>query len=60
MQKNFANQQKERQQEIENYNKELAALHEKNLQAAINEKTASLKAGMESLQQENTQNYWKK
>ncbi|KYH06694.1 hypothetical protein A1704_23055 [Chryseobacterium cucumeris] len=53
MQKNFADQQKERQQEIENYNKELAALHEKNLQAAINEKTASLKAGMESLQQEN-------
>ncbi|MCP1297934.1 hypothetical protein NK356_01940 [Chryseobacterium sp. S0630] len=54
MQKNFVDQQKERQQEIENYNKELAALHEKNLQAAINEKTASLKAGMESLQQENT------
>ncbi|WP_336703210.1 coiled-coil domain-containing protein [Chryseobacterium indologenes] len=54
MQKNFADQQKERQQEIENYNKELAVLHEKNLQAAINEKTASLKAGMESLQQENT------
>lgn len=54
MQKNFADQQKERQQEIENYNKELAALHEKKLQAAINEKTASLKAGMESLQQENT------
>lgn len=54
IQKNFANQQKERQQEIENYNKELAVLHEKNLQAAINEKTASLKLGMESLQQENT------
>lgn len=53
MQKNFSEQQKLRQQEMDSYKKELAVLYEKNIQSAINEKTASLKAGMESLQQEN-------
>ncbi|ATN05621.1 hypothetical protein CRN76_09515 [Chryseobacterium indologenes] len=53
-QKNFAEQQKQRQEEMESYKKEIALLHEKNIQSAINEKTASLKAGMESLQQENS------
>lgn len=53
MQKNFSEQQKQRQQEMEDYKKELAVLHEKNLQALINEKTATLMAGMESLHQEN-------
>ncbi|MDR6461596.1 exodeoxyribonuclease VII large subunit [Chryseobacterium sediminis] len=53
MQKSFTEQQKLRQQEMESYKKELNVLHEKNLQSVINEKIASLKAAMESLQQEN-------
>lgn len=53
-QKNFSQQQKQRQEEMESYKKEISALHEKNLQSVINEKTASLKAGLESLQQENS------
>ncbi|PWN71920.1 hypothetical protein C1631_004705 [Chryseobacterium phosphatilyticum] len=53
-QKNFAEQQKQRQEEMESYKKEIALLHDKNIQSAIKEKTASLKAGMESLQQENS------
>lgn len=52
-QKSFSEQQKLRQQEMESYKKELNVLHEKNLQSVINEKTASLKAAVESLQQEN-------
>ncbi|WP_165851720.1 exodeoxyribonuclease VII large subunit [Chryseobacterium pennipullorum] len=52
-QKNFAEQQKQRQEEMDSYTKEIMLLHDKNMQSAINEKTASLKAGMESLQQEN-------
>ena len=53
-QKNFTEQQKQRQTEMDNYKKELSGLYEKNLQSVINEKTASLKAGMESLQKENS------
>ncbi|MGH1517065.1 exodeoxyribonuclease VII large subunit [Chryseobacterium sp. JK1] len=53
MQKNFSEQQKQRQDEMESHKKELAFLHEKNIQSAINEKTASLKVGIESLQLEN-------
>ncbi|MGR3857087.1 exodeoxyribonuclease VII large subunit [Chryseobacterium indologenes] len=52
-QKSFSEQQKLRQQEMESYKKELNVLHEKNLQSVINEKTASLKVAVESLQQEN-------
>ncbi|MGE8512805.1 MAG: exodeoxyribonuclease VII large subunit [Chryseobacterium culicis] len=51
--KNFTEQQKQRHAEMENYKKEITHLHEKNMQSFINEKTASLKAGMESLQKEN-------
>jgi exodeoxyribonuclease VII large subunit len=53
-QKNFTEQQKQRQLEMDNYKKEISVLYEKNLQSVINEKTASLKAGMESLQKENS------
>ncbi|MFZ4929142.1 exodeoxyribonuclease VII large subunit [Chryseobacterium sp. Mn2064] len=53
-QKNFTEQQKQRQLEMDNYKKEISALYEKNLQSVINEKTASLKAGMESLHKENS------
>ncbi|CAD0218293.1 exodeoxyribonuclease VII large subunit [Chryseobacterium sp. JV274] len=53
-QKNFAEQQKQRQLEMDNYKKEISALYEKNLQSVINEKAAFLKAGMESLQKENS------
>lgn len=52
-QKGFTEQEKQRKEEMENYKKEITSLHEKNIQSAINEKTASLKAGMESLQKEN-------
>ncbi|WP_312285922.1 exodeoxyribonuclease VII large subunit [Chryseobacterium gleum] len=52
-QRSYSEQQKLRQQEMENYKRELNVLHEKNLKSAINEKTASLKAAVESLQQEN-------
>lgn len=53
-QKNFTYQQKQREIEMDNYKKEISVLHEKNLQSVINEKTASLKAGMESLEKENS------
>lgn len=52
-QKNFAEQEMKRKEELESYKKEISALHEKNLQSAINEKTISLKVGMESLIKEN-------
>jgi len=53
LQKNFQEQQKQRQAEMESYKKEIASLHEKNVQSAINEKTSSLKVDLESLKQEN-------
>lgn len=52
-QKNFTEQEKQRKEEMENYKKEIVTLHEKNIQSSINEKTAELIAGMESLQKEN-------
>lgn len=52
-QKNFTEQQKQSQFQMENDKKQIALLHEKNLQSAINEKTASLKAGLEVLEKEN-------
>ena len=53
LQKNFQEQQKQRQTEMESYKKEIAILHEKNVQSAINERTASLNVNLESLKQEN-------
>lgn len=53
MQKNFQEQEKQRAQELNNYKKEIESLHEKNLQSAINEKTASLKANLETVKQDN-------
>lgn len=53
LQKNFQEQQKQRQAEMESYKKEIAVLHEKNVQSAINEKTASLQVNLETLKQEN-------
>lgn len=53
LQKNFQEQQKQRQAEMESYKKEIAALHEKNVQSAINERTASLKVDLETLKKEN-------
>lgn len=53
MQKNFTEQEKQRKEELESYKKEMHTLHERNMQSAINEKTISLKVGMESLQKEN-------
>lgn len=53
MQKNFQEQQKQRQAEMESYKKEIAVLHEKNIQSAVNEKTASLKAHLETMKQDN-------
>lgn len=52
-QKNFAEQEKHRKEELESYKKEISALHEKNLQSAINEKTASMKAQLETLNKDN-------
>ncbi len=52
-QKNFAEQEMKRKEEMESYKKEISTLHEKNMQSAINEKTISLKVGMESLIKEN-------
>lgn len=49
----FAGQQKQRQEEMENYKKEIAALYEKNVRSAINEKTAALQAGLEAAKLEN-------
>jgi len=53
LQKNFQEQQKQRQAEMESYKKEIAVLHEKNVQSAINEKTSSLQVNLETLKQEN-------
>ncbi|UZT99017.1 hypothetical protein ODZ84_05440 [Chryseobacterium fluminis] len=53
LQKNFQEQQKQRQAEMESYKKEIAILHEKNVQSAINEKTSSLQISLETLKQEN-------
>jgi len=53
LQKNFQEQQKQRLAEMEIYKKEIAVLHEKNVQSAINEKTSSLKINLETLKQEN-------
>lgn len=52
-QKNFSEQEKQRKEELESYKKEISALHEKNLQSAINEKTASMKAQLETLNKDN-------
>ncbi|MDQ1096855.1 MULTISPECIES: exodeoxyribonuclease VII large subunit [Chryseobacterium] len=49
----FTAQQKQRQEEMEAGRKEIAALYEKNMQSAINEKTAALQAGLDMVQQEN-------
>lgn len=51
--KNFSAQQKQYQDETEAAKKELAALYEKNTQAAVNEKTAVLKAALETATREN-------
>ncbi|WP_139423182.1 hypothetical protein [Chryseobacterium mulctrae] len=52
-QKNFTEQEKQRKVEMDSYKKEIAALHEKNMQSAINEKTASMKVRLETLNQDN-------
>lgn len=52
-QKNFTEQEKQRKEEMDSYKKEIAALHEKNMQSAINEKTASMKVRLETLNQDN-------
>lgn len=52
-QKNFSEQEMKRKEEMESYKKEISTLYEKNMQSAINEKTISLKVGMESLIKEN-------
>lgn len=52
-QKNFTEQEKLRKEEMDSYKKEIAALHEKNMQSAINEKTASMKVRLETLNQDN-------
>lgn len=53
MQNNFQEQQKQRLAEMESYKKEIAILHEKNVQSAINEKTSSLQISLETSKQEN-------
>ncbi|MDV7696028.1 hypothetical protein N6B72_03750 [Chryseobacterium soli] len=55
VQKNFQDQQKLRQEEMDQYKKEIASLHEKNIQSAVNEKTATLHAKLETYQKENIQ-----
>lgn len=55
LQKNFQDQQKLRQEEMDRYKNEIAFLHEKNIQAAVNEKTATLNAKLDTYQKENTQ-----
>ncbi|WP_404986108.1 exodeoxyribonuclease VII large subunit [Chryseobacterium sp. M5] len=52
-QKNFTEQEKQRKEEMDSYKKEIAALHERNMQSAINEKTASMKVRLETLNQDN-------
>ncbi len=51
--KSFTEQHKQRQEEMENSKKEIALLHEKNLQSVVNEKTASLQAVVNTLKDEN-------
>ncbi|WP_294297499.1 exodeoxyribonuclease VII large subunit [uncultured Chryseobacterium sp.] len=53
LQKNFQEQQKQRSLEMDHYKKEMAAMQEKNMQSAINEKTASLQANLENVTQDN-------
>jgi len=53
LQKNFQEQQKQRALELDHYKKEIAALHEKNVQSAVSEKTATLQANLETLRQDN-------
>jgi len=53
LQKNFQEQQKQRLGEMESYKKEIAILHEKNVQSAIIEKTASLRSDLENLERDN-------
>ena len=52
-QKSFTEQERQRKEEMDSYKKEIAALHEKNMQSAINEKTASMKVRLETLNQDN-------
>ena len=53
LQKNFQEQQKLRQEEIDKHKKEVDLLHEKNLQSAVSEKTAALKAELEIVKKDN-------
>ena len=53
-QKHFQDLQKQRQSEMDSYKKEMAVLHEQNLQSVVNEKTAAFKAHLEHLQLENS------
>jgi len=53
LQKNFQQQQRQQANELENYKKEIAALHENNIRSAVNEKTASLQANLETAKQDN-------
>lgn len=55
--KNFQDQQKQRLAEMESYKKEIAILHEKNVQSAINERTASLRSDLENLERDNVRLY---
>jgi len=52
-QKNFAEQERQRKEEMESYKKEMHTLNERNMQSAINEKTASMQARLETLNQDN-------
>lgn len=52
-QNNFTEQEKQQNGEMDSYKKEIAALHEKNMQSAINEKIASMKVRLETLSQDN-------
>lgn len=52
-QKNFTEQEKHRKEELESYKKEMHTLHERNMQSAINEKTAAMKVRLETLNQDN-------
>lgn len=53
LQKSFQEQHKQRSLELDHYKKEMTSLHEKNMQSAINEKTASLQAHLEAVRQDN-------
>ncbi|WP_312824386.1 exodeoxyribonuclease VII large subunit [Epilithonimonas sp.] len=52
-QKNFSEQEKQRKEELESYKKEMHTLHERNIQSAVNEKTAAMKVRLETLNQDN-------